>query len=146
MGEWVAAIAEGQTQRAAAVPLLSKYGLTYKSLLSYAQRSEEWGAALEVAMATKIGKLEGVLMRIATSEPGDISEDPASAKVKASTAQWLLTKLDRDQYGDKRTIDQTTTIIEPPKDDSPAAIISDAVDLMSDDEKAELLRRLSNER
>ncbi len=140
MGEWVRAIAEGATQRAAAVPLLARYGLTYKALLGYAQRNEAWGQALEAALATKIGRLEGVLWGIATTAPGDISDDPQSAKVKGSTAMWLLQKWDPSTYVDRT--EQKTTIVEPPKDDSAAAIVDDAVSLMSDEEKAELLRRL----
>lgn len=143
---WVQAIAEGDTQRAAAAPLLLSHGVTYKTLLGIAQRDPEgWGAALEVALATKIGRIERRLYGIATSQAGDIADDPGTSKVTASTGQWLLGKWDRDQYGDHKRIEQTTTVIEPPKDDSPAAIVGDAVALMSDEERAELLRRLRGE-
>lgn len=99
---WVASIAAGASQRAAAVPLLTSHGLHYKALLSYAQTDPEgWGAALEAAQATKLARYERVLDRIATSEPGDISEDPQSANVKASVAKWMLEKLDRATYGQK---------------------------------------------
>jgi hypothetical protein len=140
---WVEAIAAGDTQRAAAAPLLLSHGLTYKTLLGIAQRDPDgWGAALEVALATRIGRIERRLYRIATNEAGDIADDPGTAKVTASTGQWLLGKWDRDQYGDHKRVDQTTTIVETPKDDTPAAIVDDAVSLMSDEEKADLLRRL----
>jgi hypothetical protein len=102
--KWVAAIAEGQTMRGAAVPL----GYTHDKLRGWCTSDPEgWGMALAHAQATKVERLESVLRRIATSEPGDISEDPASARVRASTAQWLLSKWDRENYGDRQTTELT---------------------------------------
>lgn len=130
---WVAAIAEGATQRGAAVPLLRSHGVTYKQLLGWCERDPEgWGAALEVATATKIEHMEQVLRRLALTGPGDLSEDPGSAKVRASTAQWLLSKWDRREYGDKVTQEHTG------KDGQPLAAVAitleDARTLARDDE------------
>ncbi len=106
LAAWVSAIAEGQTMRGAAVPLI-RDGITKDMLVSWCRGDERWAAALEAAQATKVERMEAVLRRIATTDPGDISEDPGSARVRASTAQWLLSKWDRDQYGDRARVEQT---------------------------------------
>lgn len=106
LGQWVSAIAEGQTMRGAAVPLV-RQGISKDMLVSWCRSDERWAAALEAAQATKVERMEAVLRRIATTDPGDISEDPGSARVRASTAQWLLSKWDRDQYGDRARVEQT---------------------------------------
>lgn len=140
---WVEAIAQGQTMRGAAVPLTAEYGYTWSQLNGWCVRDPDgWGKALESAQATKVERMESVLRRIATAEPGDLAEDPGSAKVRASTAQWLLSKWDRENYGDAKRVDQTVTVKEPPPDDSPEAIVEDAIALLTPEQREELRRKL----
>jgi len=104
LSAWVSAIADGQTQRGAAVPLLAKYGVTYGQLLGWCERDpERWGKALDVALATKVERVERELRRIATGE----IEDPAIARAQTAAATWLLSKWKRDEYGDKQTTELT---------------------------------------
>lgn len=141
--KWLEAIASGVTQRAAAVPIEREYGFTYKQMLGWVERDPEgWGRMMDAALAAKIETMEGVLRRIASAGPDDITEDPQSARVRASTAQWLLSKWDRKAYGDKVTQEIEATIKKPPADDTPEAIVEDALRLLTDEQRAELIRKL----
>lgn len=106
--EWVKAIADGQTQRGAAVPVFTKYGVHYKQLLSWCQSDPDgWGAALDVAQATKVETMEAVLRRIATAAPDDISEDPGSARARIAAATWLLSKWAPKEYAETKKHEHT---------------------------------------
>lgn len=108
MTEWVKAIAEGQTQRGAAVPVFTKYGVHYKQLLSWCQSDPDgWGSALEVATATKIERVEATVRRIALAPPDDISEDPGSARARIAAATWLLSKWAPKDYAETKKHEHT---------------------------------------
>lgn len=139
---WVEAIAEGQTMRGAAVPLTKEYGFTWQQLAGWCSRDpDDWGKALEAAQATKIERMEGVLRRIATTGPGDLGEDPGSAKVRASTAQWLLSKWDRKVYGDAKQVEQKIEVSQAPADDTPEAIAEEALELLTPEQREAIIRR-----
>lgn len=141
--EWLEAIASGMTQRAAAVAVEKRHGFTYSQMLGWCERDPEgWGRAMDAALAAKIERMESVLRRIALAGPDDISEDPGSAKVRASTAQWLLSKWDRKTYGDAKQVDATVTTKPAPPDDTPEQIVADAIDLLTDEQRAEVIRKL----
>lgn len=140
--DWIESIAAGVTQRAAAIPIEKRTGYTYKQMLGWCERDPEgWGRLMDAAIAAKVERMESVLRRIATAGPDDITEDPGSAKVRASTAQWLLSKWDRKTYGDARTVDQQVTL-KAPSDDTPERIAEDALALLTDEQRAELIRKI----
>lgn len=141
--EWLESIASGVTQRAAAIPIEKRTGYTYKQLLGWCERDPEgWGRLMDAAISSKLERMEAVLRRIALAGPNDITEDPGSAKVRASTAQWLLARWDRKTYGEARTVDATVTQKPAPSDDTPERIAADAIELLTEEQRAELIRRL----
>lgn len=108
MRDWVARIASGETMRGAAVPVRAKYGLGFGQLKGYAERDPDgWGALLEDAIATKIEAVEATIRRAVMAEPGDISEDPGTITAKTTNARWLLSKWDRENYGDAKRVEQS---------------------------------------
>jgi hypothetical protein len=108
MRDWVARIAAGETMRGAAVPVRAKHGLGFGQLKGYAERDPEgWGALLEDAIATKIEAVEATIRRAVMAEPGDISEDPGTITAKTTNARWLLSKWDRENYGDAKRVEQS---------------------------------------
>jgi hypothetical protein len=133
LADWFGRIAAGETERSAAIAVQRVHGTTYKQLRGWCDRDEEWGEMLAQAHARKVERMESVLRRIATSDPGDITEDPGSARVKASTAQWLLSKWDRKTYGDAKTV-ETTGKDGGPVQQELTISIADANALAKDDE------------
>lgn len=139
LAKWVEAIASGVTERGAAVEITAEYGFSHNQLAGWCRYDPEgWGKALAAAHAAKVERLEADLRAIAL---GESVEDPSVAKVRASTLQWLLSKWDRDLYGDARRVEQTVEI-KPPSDDSPQAIVDDAIALLTPEQREAMLRRL----
>ena len=139
LAQWVDAIASGVTERGAAVAIAAEYGFSHGQLVGWCRYDPDgWGKALAAAHAAKVERLEADLRAIAL---GETVEDPSVAKVRASTLQWLLSKWDRDQYGDARRVVQTVEL-KPPADDSPESIVDDAIALLTPEQREAMVRRL----
>jgi hypothetical protein len=138
--KWIDAIASGVTERGAAVEITAEFGFSHGQLVGWCRYDPEgWGKALAAAHAAKVERLESDLRAIAL---GEVVEDPSVAKVRASTLQWLLSKWDRDSYGDQRRVEQTVALVPPPPEDTPEAIAEDALSMLTAEQRAALLRRL----
>lgn len=96
---WTARIAAGATERGAATGLAP-----VATLRSWARRQPELGALLATAHATKVERIERELRRIAL---GQVT-DPRLARAQVAACRWLLSKWDRETYGDGRAVEVAT--------------------------------------
>jgi hypothetical protein len=109
---WVSLIGNGETERhAASLVALDFPGVTRSLLRARCEADPEgWGEALAAAHGRKVAKFEKVLRDIAEGpgpNAGLLSTDPQLERVRASTAQWLLSKWDRETYGDAKKVEQS---------------------------------------
>jgi hypothetical protein len=109
---WVALIGNGETERhAASLVALDFPGVTRDELRNRCNADPGgWGEALSAAHGRKVAGMERILRNIATGPPPDaplLGVDPQLERVRASTAQWLLSKWDRETYGDAKRVESS---------------------------------------
>lgn len=106
--DWLEGVAAGETERTAAVPVFTKYGVPFRTLRSWCDRDPDgWGDALAQAHAVKEARWLGVVDSIAQGKGASAIEDPGVLRAKLSAATWLLSKSNRSLYGDHKTTELT---------------------------------------
>lgn len=131
-------VSEGRTERIAAQGL----GVPYTTIRSWMDHHPEMREELKDARAVEVQRRLDRMETTPLSIGAEGGLHPKAAELMMKHDQWRLEGLDPEQFIPTKKVEQRTTIIEPPKDDTPIDVVRDALGLLSDEERAALAAEL----